>query len=99
MLSMIEVTDQLGLDFYFVELFVVDSMLLIKPLKGMIKTLDVEIPLRKMIVLEHSGIKYGGRFTFKFENKVFTIVDYGNGILRFLEKHLPTFLPQKGNSI
>jgi len=96
---MIEVTDELGLDFYFVELFVVDSMLLIKPLNGIIKTLNIEIPLKRIVLLEQSGIEYGGRFTFKFENKIFTIVDYGNGILKFLEEQLPTFLLQKCESI
>lgn len=90
MLTMIEVTYELGLDFYFVELFVVESVLLIKPLKGIIKALKKEIPLEKLTLLEHSGIDYGSRFTFKFESKTYTIIDYGNGILEYLEKQLPT---------
>ncbi|MBS7576934.1 MULTISPECIES: hypothetical protein [unclassified Enterococcus] len=79
MRTLIEVTDHLRLDYYFVDLTVRQNILIIKSLRGLVKTLSAEIPLDRIEILQY---KKNERYSFIYEGITYTIVDYGNGVLK-----------------
>lgn len=82
---MIEVTDNTGLNFFFVALYVEEQTLQIVAIKGVIKTFSKTIPLAKISQLTRIGEGFGERLSFMYENTLYTIVDYGNDVLKYLQ--------------
>ncbi|MTD40136.1 hypothetical protein GIX45_16265 [Erwinia sp. CPCC 100877] len=86
--GMLELTDQLGMDYYFVSLKKEGETLLIQSLNHYCKAINKAVQLAEIegvIIEESAGLGY---VCFDFNNEHFHFVEYGNQILPFFEKIL-----------
>ncbi|MGK0550888.1 hypothetical protein ACSFB8_00710 [Enterococcus faecalis] len=84
----VEMTDALGLDYYFVTLKATSNGLLLSSGKAYYRNLHEIIPYQK---ISHSKIIKKDQLieiSFECENKQYRFVDYGNGVADYLQKHL-----------
>jgi len=82
--TLIELTGKEGLNFYYVNLAIDRGMMHVVSPKGLIKSISRAIPLKlvKEFVFENS------RVTFSYNHEQYTFVDYGNGVLNYMNEEL-----------
>lgn len=82
--AMLEFTDCLGLDYYFVSLSKVEGTLVIRSLNNYCKPIDKAVKLAEI-----EGLTFGAEgeldfVYFDFEGEHYHFIDYGNHIMPFL---------------
>ena len=83
--TIIEITDKIGLDYYFVTLTLNHDKLEIKNTHSKIKKIQRELSISKIeeVTLTH---RFGAKtLNFHYKNEFFSIVDCGTNIVPFLE--------------
>ncbi|EOL50522.1 hypothetical protein [Enterococcus caccae] len=86
--SMLELTDRLGLDYYFVSLTTGDDLLIIRSLNNYCKPIDKAVKLADI-----KGLTFGAEgeldfICFDYENDHYHFIDYGNHLVPFLSSVL-----------
>ncbi|MFK4566352.1 hypothetical protein [Enterococcus sp. UD-01] len=83
--GMLELTDQLGMDYYFVSLKKEGNTLFIQSLNSYCKAIHKEVQLAEiegLIIEESAGLGY---VCFDYNKEHFHFVEYGNQILPFFK--------------
>lgn len=86
--GMLELTDRLGLDYYFVSLAAENGVLVIRSLNNYCKPIDKAVELAEI-----EGLTFGKQHEldfvcFDYENDHYHFIDYGNHLLPFLNNIL-----------
>ncbi|EOH97120.1 hypothetical protein UAW_01602 [Enterococcus haemoperoxidus ATCC BAA-382] len=86
--GMLELTDFLGLDYYFVSLSTEKGVLVIRSLNNYCKPIDKAVELAKI-----DGLTFGEEgeldfICFDYEGEHFHFIDYGNHLMPFLSRIL-----------
>ncbi|WP_375178477.1 hypothetical protein [Enterococcus rotai] len=86
--GMLELTDRLGLDYYFVSLVTNNETLIIRSLNNYCKPIDKTVELAEI-----EGLTFGTEgeldfICFDYEKEQYHFIDYGNHLLPFLSSIL-----------
>lgn len=86
--GMLELTDRLGLDYYFVSLTTEKGSLVIRSLNNYCKPIDKAVKLAEI-----EGLTFGAEgeldfICFDYEKEHYHFIDYGNHLLPFLSSIL-----------
>lgn len=86
--GMLELTDYLGLDYYFVSLSAENEILVIHSLNNYCKPIDKAVELAKI-----EGLTFGEEgmldfICFDYEGEHYHFIDYGNHLMPFLSRIL-----------
>ncbi|WP_086443671.1 hypothetical protein [Candidatus Enterococcus lemimoniae] len=86
--GMLELTDRLGLDYYFVSLTTEKGSLVIRSLNNYCKPIDKAVELAEI-----EGLTFGAEgeldfICFDYEKEHYRFIDYGNHLLPFLSSIL-----------
>lgn len=83
--TIIEITDKMGLDYYFVTLTLNHDVLEVKNTQHRVKKIKRELPIseiQNVTLTQRFGAK---TLNFHYKNEFFSIVDCGTSIVPFLE--------------
>ncbi|MEI5994269.1 hypothetical protein [Candidatus Enterococcus mansonii] len=89
--SMLELTDGLGLDYYFVCLSADKETLIIHSLNNYCKPIDKTVELAHITELTIQSKDELNYVCFDYENEHYHFIDYGNHVLSFLKAILQPF--------
>ncbi|MGX7245576.1 hypothetical protein ACWOC1_12110 [Enterococcus quebecensis] len=86
--GMLELTDRLGLDYYFVSISLENTTLIVRSLNDYCKPLDKAVNLAEIkgVISEKEG--QFNFICFDYENEHYHFVDYGNYLFPFLKNIL-----------
>lgn len=83
--AMLELTDQLGMDYYFVSLEFREGNLFVRSLNNYCKPISKTVELKEikgLSIEESDGLGY---ICFDFDDEHYHFVDYGNRVLAFFK--------------
>ncbi|MDH6364980.1 hypothetical protein M2139_001981 [Enterococcus sp. PF1-24] len=87
--TVVEISDILGLEYYYATIkFIPNAMLLTQPAGIFTKWLDQCIILSEIEDLRAFTENGIAKISFYYNNVNYTFIDYGNDIISFLEKNL-----------
>lgn len=88
--SMLELTDYLGLDYYFVSLSAEHGMLVIRSLNNYCKPIDKTVIMAKIEDLTFGTKDQLAFVCFDYEGEHYHFINYGNHLMPFLRQILPS---------
>lgn len=87
--SVVEITDMLGIDHYYVSVAIVGNTLLLEKPKGMVaKNIERRINLSEIddvCVMQEKGVS---KFAIFYDRNWYTFIDYGNHVVSYLKRAL-----------
>ncbi|MFD1412118.1 hypothetical protein [Lapidilactobacillus gannanensis] len=96
--TVIEMTDQFGLDYYYVTVtFTADALVLQNPASNL-RQLNCRLPMDELVEEPVSPQFWTTKYSLSYDKILYTFVDYGTGVIPYLKQYLRQHTQQLGHN-